>query len=364
MNNIRIFLKTSGSLAEMYKDFALFEGSYRSAGIDIYVPKVMLAAGSGETDAVRTGAILFAPNGARVTTEAYGAAYVNDETVSGIEYSVYTQVVPQVYTQYAGTQKLVVNVVVMSGEGETGKIESITTSQTVPFVVLPSARLGQDGSDPPIDPSQIEQIEGQVNSLGKRVTANEGNIDQLQSEVESMQNAAGDFEAYIGKQIQFVPSVDDVTDPDVIYGIVSDADANLFDLYILKNGSPVRLGSANLIVNTTTYYSGVLSADGWSGNAQTLSVKGLTDSDDVVVVPIDRDAAAYVEHEITATAVGENAISFTCGTVPNTEIALIVGVTKKQEIPTATGYYTSAQTDALFRNYITVNSETLIIKKE
>lgn len=353
MNNIKIFLKTSGSLAEMYKDFALFEGSYRSANISIYVPKVMLSAGSGETDAVKTGAILTAPNGAKATTESYSAAYSDDETVNGVEYSVYTQVVPQVYTQYSGTQKLVVNVVVMSQpdeEGEAGTIQSITTSQTVPFTVLPSARLGQDGSDPPLDPSQVEQIEGQINALGKRVATNEGDIYALQSEVESMQDAAGDFEAYVGKQVQFVSSVDDVTDPDVIYGLVSDADANLFDLYILKNGVPTKIGSSSILVNGIKYYTGILQPSAWAGNQQTISIDGITSTDAADISPINEDASVYIASNVQAQQIVDGGIMFDCDRRPSVEIRVVISVTTQEEAPTPNGYYTEIEVDAIAGN--------------
>ena len=345
MNEIKIFLKTSGSLADMYKDFSLFEGSYHNASLSIYVPKVMLSAGEGETDAVKTGLILSAPNGSRTTTDAYYADYVQDETINGTDYAVYTQTVPQAYTQFAGTQRLVVNVVVMDSSGGTNSVKSLTASQTVPFVVLQSARLGEDGSDDPLDPSQVEIIEGQIGDLQKRVSVNEGDIDQLEIDVDSMKDAAGNFEAYIGKQIQFVPSVSDVSQEGVLYGIVSDADANLFDLYVLQDGAPVKIGSANLLMNVTTYYSGVLSTGGWSGNAQTLSIEGVTADDDVTVTPIDEDAAAYVTDGVQATAAVSGGVTFTCVSVPSVAITVVIGITKRQEVPTANGYYTKAQVD-------------------
>lgn len=364
MNEIKIYLKRSGSLAEFYRDFSVYEGGFRTIQISIYVPKSLLPTDEGITHAVKTGAILTAPNGAKATTKAYYANYQEDVTIAGTPYSVYTQVMPQEYTQFAGKQRIVVNVVNISSDGETQEIESIVTSQVVPLVVLESARLEGDGEEDPMDPSQAEIIEGQLNDLSERVSANEGDIEKIEFEVANMQDASGNFEAYVGKQIQFVKSVAQVEKEGVLYGIVSDAEANLFDLYVLQDGSPVRLGSANLIVNVTTYYSGVLSASGWAGNAQVLSVEGIEINDDVVVVPIDHDAAEYVISEVSATAIEENGISFSCGTVPESDITIIIGVTKKQEVPTASGYYTSEQVDALFENYITVNGETLLIKKE
>ena len=42
MNEIKIYLKLSGSTAELYKDFNLYQGSYRNGQITIYVPSAIM----------------------------------------------------------------------------------------------------------------------------------------------------------------------------------------------------------------------------------------------------------------------------------------------------------------------------------
>ena len=42
MNEIRIYLATSGSVAELYKDFNLYTGSYQNVLMSIYVPTSLL----------------------------------------------------------------------------------------------------------------------------------------------------------------------------------------------------------------------------------------------------------------------------------------------------------------------------------
>lgn len=362
MNEIKIYLKRSGSLAEFFKDFSLYEGGYRNTQISIYVPKSLLPAEEGTTNAVKTGEIKTSPNGIRITTPAYYAEYDHDETIAGTPYAVYTQVMPREYTEYAGTHRLVVNVVNMSTNGEEPEVESIITSQTIPLSVLQSAYLSGSGEDEPIDPSQAEIIEGKLNDLSERVSANEGEIDQMQIDVADMQDVKGAFEAYIGKQVQYVSSVDDVTKEGILYGIVADESTNLFDLYIYQNGQPMKIGSANLVVNGTKYYMGVLNPGLWENGAQTLTLDGVTAGGTVTSAPIDEDAAIFILNGVEAVAYGDGYVSYSCNTVPDDPITIIVGITTQQEVPTANGYYTKSQTDDLFRNYITANGETLVVK--
>ena len=174
MNVIQIFLKTSGSIAELYKDFNLYKGLYRNTQIFVYVPKSILYNEDGFTNSVKTGAILTTPNGSQITTQSYFTLYLQDETVNGIEYSVYTQVMPKIFAQYAGTQTIVVNVSSTDSNESTPQIVAITTSQTAQLIVMNSAYLDQDE---PIDPSQTEIIQGQINELGERIDENKTQIE-------------------------------------------------------------------------------------------------------------------------------------------------------------------------------------------
>lgn len=188
-------------------------------------------------------------------------------------------------------------------------------------------------------------------------------LEEAQQAAKDAQDAAQNIGKYVGKQVQFVTSVADMTQENVLYGIVTDASENLFDLYGVENGVPVKLGSANLVMNVTTYYSGVLTVSGWTNNAQTLLFEDVTADDDAVVTPVNEDAAAYITNGIEAVATVSGGISFSCTSVPSVAISVIVGITKQQEVPTANGYYTQAQVDALFQNYITVNGDTLVVNK-
>lgn len=169
MNEIKIYLNPSGSTAELYKDFNLYQGSYRNVQISIYVPTGILYKNADNTflNTVQTGAIITAPNGAKVTTLSYNAAYVKTVISGNVEYAVYTQVMPKEFALYAGTQIIVCNVMNLDNTNPSApKIIAVTTTQRAPLVVLESAYLS---NDEPLDPSEATVIEGLINDLQNRL---------------------------------------------------------------------------------------------------------------------------------------------------------------------------------------------------
>ena len=184
MNEIKIFLKASGSIAELYKDFNLYKGAYRNAQISVYVPKSLLYTipAANIAPAVKTGAILTAPNGSKVTTDSHGADYVKDETVGNVAYSVFTQILPKEYCMYAGTQTIVVNVVNVDGTNASSPAAvSVITSQTAQIAVQESAYVADEQI---LDPTQAEAIQAQQTAQDVRITKNETDIAALQEEVQ------------------------------------------------------------------------------------------------------------------------------------------------------------------------------------
>ena len=163
MNTLNIYLKESGSTAEVQIDFRLFQNAYQNKLIDIYVPISLLYTNEQNTfvTAVKTGAILTATNGARITTNSYYADYKGDQVVDGKNYAVYEQIMPKEYTVYQGEQTLVVNVINIDNTNQsTPKILSIVTSQTVQITVNESACV-----EATIDPSQADILSARVDAL-------------------------------------------------------------------------------------------------------------------------------------------------------------------------------------------------------
>lgn len=169
MNEIKIYLKPSGSIAELYKDFELYEGCYRNSQLTVFVPKSLLYENENGTfvNLVKTGAILTAPNGSKLTTKSYYLDYERDQTIGGVEFRVYTTITPKEFCVYAGTQTVVVNVESIDNTNPDAKtIISVTTTQTADLIVLESAYLGQDE---PIDPTELDKIKATLTEIQNEI---------------------------------------------------------------------------------------------------------------------------------------------------------------------------------------------------
>lgn len=169
MNEIKIYLRPSGSLAYLYKDFDLYEGCYRNSQLTVFVPKSLLYENENGTfvNLVKTGAILTAPNGSKLTTKSYYLDYERDQTIGGVEFKVYTTITPKEFCVYAGTQTVVVNVESIDNTTQDAQtIISVTTTQTADLIVLESAYLGQDE---PIDPTELDKIKATLTEIQSEI---------------------------------------------------------------------------------------------------------------------------------------------------------------------------------------------------
>lgn len=169
MNEIKIYLRPSGSLAYLYKDFDLYEGCYRNSQLTVFVPKSLLYENENGTfvNLAKTGAILTAPNGSKLTTKSYYLDYERDQTIGGVEFRVYTTITPKEFCVYAGTQTVVVNVESIDNTTPDAQtIISVTTTQTADLIVLESAYLGQDE---PIDPTELDKIKATLTKIQSEI---------------------------------------------------------------------------------------------------------------------------------------------------------------------------------------------------
>ena len=77
--------------------------------------------------------------------------------------------------------------------------------------------------------------------------------------------------------------------------------------------------------NKSTSVTVTLASASWSGNTQTVSVTGVTDTNNVVVSPSGRDSTeAWADGEVLCTSQGSNTLTFTCTTVPTADITVSV----------------------------------------
>lgn len=169
MNTIKIILKESGSVAELKIDFRMYKNAYQNKLIDIFVPKSILYSNDNNTfiNAVKSGALLIAPNGTQIKTNSYYADYKTDIDINGVIYAVYEQKMPKEYSVYAGTTTIVVNVVnVDNTDVENPRILDVITTQEVELQILNSEYLDQEE---PIEPSQFEILEGRVDNIEEQV---------------------------------------------------------------------------------------------------------------------------------------------------------------------------------------------------
>lgn len=95
---------------------------------------------------------------------------------------------------------------------------------------------------------------------------------------------------------------------------------------ILKAGNNVTLSADNTISFSPTQLTVTLLSNGWSNKKQTVSATGVTASNLVMYFPAPASYSAYVDAEIYATAQGTNSLTFTCDTVPSTNITVNVAI--------------------------------------
>lgn len=181
MNTIKIYLAESGRIADLRKDFPLYQGQFQSKLLNVYVPTSIMAPEFTSSDSnnntlkdyvastsVKIGMTYTARNGAIKTSKNYYMRYLKTLTQNGVEYALYERKLPKEFTLYAGeganAPVLVANVVNILQDTETGKPEilSITATQTCPLDVMPSTDLDNDEA---IEPTELENLNAEINAI-------------------------------------------------------------------------------------------------------------------------------------------------------------------------------------------------------
>ena len=114
MNTIKIFLAESGRIADLKKDFPLYQGQYQNKLLNVFVPTSILAPNfsvqeSGNTiadyvssTAVKIGMRTIERNGKINTSKTYYMRYLKTLTYQNVEYALYERKLPREFTFYAG----------------------------------------------------------------------------------------------------------------------------------------------------------------------------------------------------------------------------------------------------------------------
>ena len=80
---------------------------------------------------------------------------------------------------------------------------------------------------------------------------------------------------------------------------------------------PAGADGADAIASTTT---GTLTSIGWAENSQTIAVTGATASNKLIITPDPSDFAEWVSCGVYASAQGVDQVTFTCASVPSSEL--------------------------------------------
>lgn len=194
MNTIKLYLAESGRIADLKKDFPLYQGQFQNKLLNVFVPTSIVApsfisqnedgvvlADYVASTAVKIGMEYTARNGTIKVSKNYFMRYLKTLTYQGVEYALYERKLPQEFTFYAGQGEnapiLIANVVNIEQDTENGepKIISITTSQTCSLDVMPSTSLDNDEA---IEPSELENLNAQINEINEILALKQDKTDE------------------------------------------------------------------------------------------------------------------------------------------------------------------------------------------
>ena len=280
MNTINIFIKNSGSVAELQKDFALFAGSYQNKLIDVYVPTEILYSNEQGTfnNAVKIGAELTATNGETVTTNPYYLNFIKKvklpdplDSTRKIEYAVYERPLPKEFSVYAGTQTLVVNVISIDNTDQsTPVVLQVVTTQRCSLLVQPSSYV-DDETEPVEDPNPHEAIWGAINQAQDDIVEiqdildiSEGEsvrLDTMENNIETNANNIAELQQYISSDANIIGQIEVVT--------LDDIDDVLDQFVEETTGAPAVNGDVVFVIldiNQQQYnYRYTYTLEGWVG---------------------------------------------------------------------------------------------------
>jgi hypothetical protein len=189
-----MYLAESGRIADLKKDFPLYQGQYQNKLLNVFVPTSILAPNfsvqqAGQTiadyvssTAVKIGMRTIERNGKIQTSKTYYMRYLKTLTYQNIEYALYERKLPREFTFYAGQGQnapiLIANVVNINNETSPATILDITTSQSCSLDVLPSDYLDKDE---PIEASELETLTAGLNEVVEQL------VDKQDKEDESLE---------------------------------------------------------------------------------------------------------------------------------------------------------------------------------
>lgn len=205
MNTIKIYLAESGRVADLKKDFPLYQYQFQNKLLNIYVPTSIVAPSftSQRVDgslseyvastSVKIGMSFIARDGSIKKSKNYYLKYLKTLTYQGVEYALYERKLPKEFTLYAGqganAPVLAANVVNIQQDTESGTpiVLSITSTQTCALDVMPSLDLDNEEV---IEPSELDNINAQINEINEILANKQDKVDEgLETESKSVVGA-------------------------------------------------------------------------------------------------------------------------------------------------------------------------------
>lgn len=194
MNTIKLYLVESGRIADLKKDFPLYQGQFQNKLLNVFVPTGILAPSFTSQSAngtvlseyvastsVKIGMTYTTRDGSIKISKSYYMRYLKTLTYQGVEYALYERKLPKEFTLYAGQGAnapiLVANVVNIQQDtpDDTPVVLSVITSQTCALDVMPSTNLDNDES---IEPSELDNINAQLNAINEVLPKKQDKTDE------------------------------------------------------------------------------------------------------------------------------------------------------------------------------------------
>ena len=194
MNTIKIYLAESGRIADLKKDFPLYQYQFQNKLLNIFVPTSILApdfqsqSATGEvlTDyvagtSVKIGMSYTARDGSIKVSKNYYMRYLKTLTYQNVEYALYERKLPKEFTNYAGQGAnapiLTINIVNIQEKSEDGTpiVLSVTATQTCSLDVMKSTSLDNDEA---VEPTELENINAEINSINAILPTKQDKVDE------------------------------------------------------------------------------------------------------------------------------------------------------------------------------------------
>lgn len=175
MNTIKIYLEESGTVADLRKDFNIYQGQYQSKLLNVYVPTSIVATKCN----VKIGIKHLDRSGIIKQSRNFAMRYVKDVTYNGVDYALFERLLPKEFTMYVGTDqnkpRLIINVVDITDEADP-TVLSVITCQECDLDVMLSANLYNDET---LDPTALEEINAELNALNQEMAQKQDKTDIL-----------------------------------------------------------------------------------------------------------------------------------------------------------------------------------------